>query len=327
MTAATVLSIGNFDGVHVGHAALIRRARELAGGGRVVALAFDPHPLTRLRPAVAPARLTAFARRVEHLRAAGADEVVRLVPDQETLSRSPAEFAAWLVASFAPAWIVEGPDFHFGSSRGGNVRTLAELGASMPEGKRFGVDVVGPVTVALDDQLVATASSSMTRWLIKEGRVRDAALVLGRGHEIEGVVVPGDQRGRTIGFPTANLRQDSDEVLLPADGVYAAWAELADGSRCGAAVNIGTRPTFHGVERRVEAVLLDDAASGRRELPIGDYGWRLRLSFVSWLRDQVKFSNISVLREQLARDLERAGRVLRVERERSTRDASLGVCV
>jgi len=326
MTPRTVLSIGNFDGVHVGHAALIRRARALADTpgspvrGRVIALAFDPHPLTKLRPAVAPARLSRFERRAELLSIAGADEVVQLRPDQQTLSRSPAEFASWLVDTFSPAFIVEGSDFHFGSGRGGNVRTLADLGASMPEAKRFLVDIVPPVEVALDDQLIVTASSSITRWLVQGGRVRDAAAVLGRPHEIDGVVTSGDQRGRTIGFPTANLFQAADEVLLPADGVYAAIASLPDGPTCAAAVNIGTRPTFNGLERRVEALLLDDAGVARREMPIGDYGWRLRLGFVAWLRDQVKFSGVEALKQQLARDLCRAGDAVRRwdVRERAT---------
>lgn len=325
MATRTVLSIGNFDGVHIGHAALIRRARDVAGNARVVALAFDPHPATKLKPAAAPERLTRFDRREALLLQAGADEVVRLRPDEITLGRSAAEFADWLVLTFAPQRIVEGSDFHFGKGRGGNVRTLAEFGAALAPEARFSVDVVQPVQVALDDQLVVTASSSITRWLVAQGRVRDAAAVLGRFHQVDGTVVRGDQRGRTIGFPTANLKQDGDDVLLPADGVYVAYATLPDGSVSPAAVNIGTRPTFNGLERRVEAIVLNDESGSIRPLPIGEYGWQLKLCFVAWLRDQVKFSGIEALRAQLSRDLLRVGAALQASPSAVLRQSSIGV--
>jgi len=306
MAQRTVLSIGNFDGVHIGHAALIRRAREIAGDDRVLALAFDPHPFTRLKPAAAPHRLMRFEQREALLLQAGADQVVRLWPDEATLGRTAAEFAGWLVGEFSPRCIVEGSDFHFGKARSGNVRTLAEYGAALAIEQRFAVEVVQPVQLALDDQLVVTASSSITRWLVAQGRVRDAASVLGRWHEIEGSVVQGDQRGRTIGFPTANLRQSGDAVLLPADGVYAAIARLPSGDEHPAAVNIGMRPTFSGVEHRVEAIVLNTDGTLLGSLPVGEYEWPLRLKFVAWLRDQVKFTSIEALRAQLARDLSRA---------------------
>lgn len=327
MATRTVLSIGNFDGVHIGHAALIRRARELAGDARVLALAFDPHPLTKLKPSAAPERLTRFDRREALLLQAGADQVVQLRPDEATLGRSAAEFAEWLVATYAPICIVEGSDFHYGKGRGGNVQTLAEFGASLAPDRRFSVDVVQPIQVALDDQLVVTASSSITRWLVAHGRVRDAAAVLGRGHEVDGVVVRGDQRGRTIGFPTANIQQTVDDVLLPADGVYAAIATLPDGSECPSAVNIGARPTFQGVERRVEAIVLDDDGGSVRTLPIGEYGWHLKLSFVAWLRDQVKFSGVEALRAQLSRDMLRAGIAVSASRNATGQQANIGAFV
>ena len=302
----SVITIGNFDGVHVGHAALVTRAAELArtvpGGARVVAMAFDPHPMTRLKPEAAPARLTTFEQRVALLRAAGADEVVKLEPRDEVLHLSPEEFVRTLLLPRGPAYVVEGSDFHFGKARAGNVRVLGALAASMG----FAADVVAPVEVALTDHLIVTASSTVVRWLLSHGRVRDAAIVLGRPYEMQGVVTQGDQRGRTIGFPTANLASDQ---MLPADGVYAAIASLPDGRDALAAVNVGARPTFKGVQRRVEAHLFDAAGAPALQVPAG-YDWPLRLRFVGFVRDQVRFDSVDRLRAQLSRDIGRASVIL-----------------
>lgn len=293
----TVISIGNFDGVHIGHAALIGRARELAGpDGRVVAISFDPHPATILRPERTPPRLTTFARREELLRGAGADVVEKLGPTPELLAMSAEEFIRGLVARHAPAWIIEGPDFHFGKGRSGTLDLLRSLGAA----HGYSLHVEPAVTLGLHDQLIAPASSSLTRWLLANTRVADAGLVLGRPHRLEGVVARGDQRGRTIGFPTANL---DSEVMPPADGVYAAIATLPDGRAFPAALNIGTRPTFQGIDRRVEAHLI-----GATGLP--EYGWRLSLDVVAFVRDQVRFDTIRRLTEQLRRDCDRAAEML-----------------
>lgn len=293
----TVLSIGNFDGVHIGHAALLHRARELAGvDGRVVAISFDPHPATILRPERTPPRLTTFARREELLRGLGADVVEKLEPTPAILAMSAEEFIRGLVARHEPAWIIEGPDFHFGKGRSGTLDLLRSLGAA----NGYSLHVEPSVKLGLHDQLIAPASSSLTRWLLANGRVADAALVLGRPHRLEGVVVRGDQRGRTIGFPTANL---DSEVMPPADGVYAAIATLPDGRTHPAALNIGTRPTFQGIDRRVEAHLI-----GAAGLP--EYGWRLSLDVVAFVRDQVRFDSIQRLTEQLRRDCDRAAEML-----------------
>ncbi len=234
----TAITIGNFDGVHAGHRALVAAARALAGvPGRVVALCFDPHPFSVLRPQLAPARLTTFPQREALLRQAGADAVVRLQPTTEFLALSPEQFIRSLIADYHPSAIVEGPDFHFGAGRKGSPATLAALG----EGLGFSVQIVPPVEVVLEDQLTARASSTMVRWLLSVGRVADAARVLGRPHALSGMVRQGQRRGRTIGVPTANLEA---EQMLPADGVYAAVATLPDGRRCGAAMNVGTPPTF-----------------------------------------------------------------------------------
>ncbi len=296
------VSIGNFDGVHLGHRALVARARQLAGtGGRVVVLVFDPHPASVLRPGREPARLTTFAQREELLRLAGADVVERLVPDPRLLAMTPEEFIGSLCTRLRPSSFVEGADFRFGRGREGDVGVLRVLG------ERFGYSVscVEPVTGVLMDQLVAPISSSMVRWLLSHGRVGDAAALLGRAYVLEGVVTRGDQLGRTIGFPTANI---ACEQMLPADGVYAARAVLPDGTVACAGLGIGVRPTVAGTARRAEAHILDDG-SGRVRSALGalpEYGWRLRLDVVGWLRDEVKFPGLDALRAQIARDMERA---------------------
>jgi len=297
----TAITIGNFDGVHVGHAALVRRARACVGdSGRVVALAFDPNPMTLLRPEATPGRLSSFAQRDRWLKEAGADEVERLSPTRELLDLSAEAFVRAKVDRYAPAFIVEGPDFHFGKGRAGNVQTLAALGS----GLGYRCEVVEPVEVALDDHLITRASSTILRWLISHGRMRDAARVLGRPYEIEGVVRQGDQRGRTIGVPTANIET---EHLLPADGVYAAIATLADGRHFGAAANVGSRPTFAGTSRRLEAHLLlpgtdlNGAWSPIAGLP--EYGWPIRLRLISWVREDLRFEGVGPLVQQMSRDI------------------------
>ncbi|MEM1423501.1 MAG: FAD synthetase family protein, partial [Planctomycetota bacterium] len=185
------VSVGNFDGVHLGHAALIGRAREAVGaGGRVVALAFDPHPRTVLKKGGAPARLTTFEHRRELLLGLGCDEVERLTPTEELLSRSPEAFVDGVLRRHGVRAFVEGPDFCFGKGREGDVGTLRAIGGE----RGFGVSIVEPVETALGNQTVVTCSSSIVRWLLERGRVEDAARVLGRAYEVRGEVVRGDRR-------------------------------------------------------------------------------------------------------------------------------------
>lgn len=308
----SVLLVGNFDGVHIGHAALLRHARELAHAHgpttRVVALTFNPHPLRVLRPEVAPPPLLPFDRRVELLKACGADQVVPLEPTPDLLAQSPEDFVRWAAATFAPVAFVQGEDFRFGRDRAGDIAMLRTMGAAL------GFRVATPPTVdaVMADQQLARASSTLARWLIARGRMEDAAAVLGRAHALEGVVEPGDKRGRTIGFPTANLRVESG-ILWPADGVYAAVAALPGGDRFPAAVNIGARPTFAGAARRLEAHILPERP--HPDLVLDRYGWPLRLEFLSHIRDQVRFRNADELAEQLGRDRARASRIVQ-ENER-----------
>jgi riboflavin kinase/FMN adenylyltransferase len=303
----TVITIGNFDGVHVGHRALLARARALAGsGGRVVAMSFDPHPATVLAPGSAPARIEPFSVRRERLLAV-ADEVVTLDPRNGMLRLTPREFVAAVVERYRPTAFVEGPDFHFGAKRAGNPEVLAALGREMG----FAVEIEHPVEVGLVDGSLVRASSTLARLLIGHGRVGDAACVLGRAVELRGEVTRGDRRGRQVGFPTANLTLGAEwaGAVLPMDGVYAGTGVLPDGRRVDAMVNIGTRPTVAGVDHRIEAHLLQEASADGVWAPIRglpEYGWAMRLELRAWLRDQVRFSGFPALVEQLHRDRARA---------------------
>lgn len=281
------ISIGNFDGVHLGHQALIARA-----GAGATAVTFDPCPNEVLGLPVPP-RIMGAARRAWHLRAAGAAEVLTLATDRATLALEPEAFIDWLRARIPFDRIVEGPDFRFGHRRRGDVRTLQELGRRLG----FEVDVVPEVDATLDSGHVVPARSTTARWLIRQGRVADAHRVLGRPHELAGSVEQGDQRGRSIGFPTANLA--SEACLLPADGVYAARAFVPDGRTFAAAVSVGMKPTFTGTRRTVEAHLIGFDG------PIGAYGWPLRLELVRWVRDQLRFSCVQDLVRQIGADTAR----------------------
>lgn len=305
----TVVTIGNFDGVHAGHAALVRRARQIAdpASAEVLAMVFDPHPLTALRPDQAPPRLSGFDQRERWLRELGADRILRLSPDPATLNQAPEDFVHRVVADHRPLAFVEGTDFRFGKGRSGTVALLAGLGRKLG----FEVITIPPVEAALSDLTCVTVSSSLVRWLVSAGRVGDAALLLGRPHELEGRVVPGDRRGRRIGFPTANLVA---EGLPPADGVYAGVATLDDGRALAAAVSVGDKPTYGGVERAIEAYLLPGPGVPQGEwacLPgLPEYGWSMRLRLLEWVRDQVRFGSTQELIAQMTRDCERIARIV-----------------
>ena len=309
-TRRTVLTIGNFDGVHAGHVALLRRANAIAKAHtdsprpRVVALAFSPHPLKVLAPGREPATLTTFETRERLLLAHGADEVVRLDPSppvrgrgegEGLLEQSPEQFVESLVRDFAPVAIVEGPDFHFGKARRGDIDTLRALG----ERHSFDVHVVDGVRVRLSDSRDVPASSTLARWMISHGRVADAASVLTRPYFITGEVVRGARRGRELGVPTANI---STPCLPPGEGVYAGRATLPDGATFPAAISVGTNPTFGENQLSVEAHILDWTGFHDESR---EYGWRIELTFDAWLRDQLRFESIDALKGQMWRDIER----------------------
>jgi riboflavin kinase/FMN adenylyltransferase len=284
------LTIGNFDGVHRGHAALVdqtrRQARSLSAAA--VALTFDPHPIEVLRPGTAPPPLTTTADRAELLHGLGLDHVVILRTTPELLSLSAADFFEGVLRQgLATRALVEGPNFGFGRRREGNVALLAEFCRAAG----VTLDVLPPVL-----HNGAEVSSSRVRALLLAGDVAAAADLLGRPYRLHGVVGEGQRRGRTLGFPTANLEQL--RTLAPGDGVYAATALLPDGSRRTAAVNVGPNPTFGEQSRKVEAHLLDFA---------GDlYGKELALDFVRRIRDTRPFDGPADLVEQLRRDVDEA---------------------
>jgi len=287
---AVVVTIGNFDGVHLGHRALVHTARERAdaSGADAVAMFFDPHPAAFFRPETAPLLLTTTARRAELLRDAGVDRVDVRTFDEAFSSLDAGAFAD-LLAELETVAVVVGPDFHFGSGRSGNVTSLRELG----EARGFEVLVEEPVT--FEGELV---SSTRTRRCLEWGDVTSAARLLTRPHDVDGRVVKGDQRGRTIGFPTANL--DCDPVLLPADGVYAVRAAI-DGRVVGGVANLGVRPTFEA-GRSVEVHFLDFE---------GDlYERTLRVAFVARVRPEKRFDGADALVAQIREDVEEARSIL-----------------
>ena len=312
------LTIGNFDGVHLGHQSLIQRCRSRVGPeGKVVALAFHPHPMARLSPEHAPEPIEPFPLRADRMMRLGVDEVVELAPTPELLGKSPQAFVDELIDAYRPKVIVEGHDFHFGKRRAGTPVVLRELAGL----RGVDVEIVRPLEVALTDQSVVTASSTITRWLIGNGRVRDAGFVLGRPHELVGEVVSGDQLGRTIGFRTANV---STQSMLPRDGVYAAIVTMPCGTRFGGAVNIGARPTVQGAHRRAEVHLIDrDGAPLQLPQDAPDYGWPIRVGLVGWVRDQVKFDSVETLSGQLARDVKRVAAMVEPMLKGETAGASV----
>ena len=293
--ARAVVTIGVFDGVHKGHQQIIGHAVKRAGelGVQSVVVTFDPHPSEVVRPGSHPAILTEPARKAELIEELGAD-VLCVQPFTMDFSRLSAEAFVhdMLVEQLHAALIVVGENFRFGHKAAGDVALLQRLG------RTFGFGVEGAPLVA-DDGTVF--SSTYIRACVAAGDVAVAARALGRPHRLDGVVVRGDRRGHELGFPTANLLT-STHAAVPADGVYAAWLVRDRDEPRMAAVSIGTNPTFSGLERRVEAYVLDFD---------GDlYGERLSLDFVAHLREMRKYSAIEPLITQIAQDVERTRDVL-----------------
>lgn len=294
MSQRAVITIGNFDGVHLGHRAIVSRARAEASrlGTRLIAITFHPHPAALLRPGAAPPELTTIDQRATLLRQAGADEVRVIEPTRPVLAQSADEFLRRLVDEFRPAMLVEGADFRFGKDRQGDLAHLRRAESALG----FTTLAVDAFRADLSDRWQVVVSSSIIRWLLGHGRVMDAARYLGREYAIAGAVSRGEQRGRTLGVPTANLdAQAMAGCALPGDGVYAGWAALPDGTRHAAAISVGVKPTFAGARRVIEAHLLH--FSGHL------YGQIITLGFSRWLRDQHPFPARDALVAQLRRDV------------------------
>jgi riboflavin kinase/FMN adenylyltransferase len=292
----SVVTIGVFDGVHRGHQAIIGEAVARAAALRVpsVVLTFDPHPSEVVRPGSHPTVLTSPRYKAELVEALGADVLCVLDFTLEFSRLTPSEFAhVVLVEHLHAQSVVVGENFRFGHKAAGDVAELARIG------ERFGFAATG-VPLVRDGE--TTISSTYVRSCVDAGDVASATRALGREHRVEGVVVRGDARGRTLGYPTANLRT-APHTAVPADGVYAAWLVRA-GERLPAAVSIGTNPTFEGRERRVEAYVLDFD---------GDlYGDEVALDFVALLRaaDTMSFDSVEALVEQIGRDVTKTRELL-----------------
>lgn len=282
-----VATVGVFDGVHRGHQRIISRAVDRAKELRqpAVVVTFDPHPAEVVRPGSHPAALTGVRHKADLVEALGADVFCILEFTYRFSQQTPAEFVhEVLVEHLHASTVIVGENFRFGHQAAGDVGVLTELGA------RFGFVTAG---VPLLREGETTISSTYVRACVDAGDVEAAARALGRPHRIEGVVVRGDRRGRTLGFPTANL-QTPLYAAIPADGVYAGHL-LRNGDALPAAISIGTNPTFHGRERRVEAHALD--------FDEDLYGEHVAFDFVTRLRDTKQFDGVEALVAQMDQDV------------------------
>jgi riboflavin kinase / FMN adenylyltransferase len=293
----TAVVIGNFDGVHLGHQRVIAEARSVADaeGLTVVAVTFDPHPMAVLRPEHAPTAITDIVTRAELLRVAGVDDVLVVPFDRDVASWTPEEFARRVLAdALHAAVVVVGANFRYGTRASGDVATLTA------SGEHLGFRAVG---VPLDGG-PQVWSSTYVRTCLAAGDVAGAAQALGRPFTVRGVVVRGDQRGRALGFPTANVPTRT-MAAAPADGVYAGWLRRLDtDERWPAAISVGTNPTFDGErDRRVESYVLD-----RDDLELYDVD--VEVAFVDRIRGMVRFDGVDTLIETMRDDVRRAHEIL-----------------
>jgi riboflavin kinase/FMN adenylyltransferase len=307
-----VLTIGNFDGVHVGHQEILRTARRIAGerGVEMVVMTFEPHPVAILHPEKAPGVLTPLPLKLHLLQDYADNCIIVLEDNRDLLKLSPAEFVEeFLMAEVRPAVIVEGDDFHFGAGRAGDVRTLAEFGRE----KGFEVVVVPPRQIELATGQTLRVSSTIIRYMIEGGHVAEAAQALSRPYRLLGPIVSGWGRGRKLGFPTLNLSKP--EQILPAEGVYAGLVETAPTRQellqkqehIPAVFSIGQARTFGDqYPLLIEAHLLMGL--------VGDLaGQWMAMDFVERLRSQHKFNTPEELVAQIAKDCGAARQALQID--------------
>jgi len=298
----TVLTIGAYDGVHRGHRSVIYEVCRLASERdlRSAVVTFDRHPASVVRPESAPLLLTELDQKIEQLSTTGIDLTLVVPFDENRAAESAEDFIDnVLVQCLKVKHVVVGEDFHFGRHRLGNVDLLRTIG------KEKGFTVTGMGLVGLEGKPARDheqVSSTFIRQALGEGNLGRANNMLGREYEVLGVVTAGDGRGKELGFPTANVRINSS-VLLPADGVYAGWIELADGSIHGTAISLGTRPHFYtDGDLLLEAHILDFDANLYEE--------EVRVRFVEYLRPQKKFDNLQFLINQLELDVQKTKELL-----------------
>ncbi|WP_306333358.1 bifunctional riboflavin kinase/FAD synthetase [Streptomyces sp. KL118A] len=299
----SVVTIGSYDGVHRGHQLIIGRAVEHARelGVPAVVVTFDPHPSEVVRPGSHPPLLAPHHRRAELMAELGVDALLILPFTTEFSKLSPAEFVVKvLVDKLHARVVVEGPNFRFGHKAAGNVDFLAELGRTYD----YEVDVID-LYVSGEAGGGEPFSSTLTRRLIAEGDVTGAAEILGRPHRVEGVVVRGAQRGRELGFPTANV-ETLPHTAVPADGVYAGWLHV-EGEAMPAAISVGTNPQFDGTERTVEAYAID-------RVGLDLYGLHVAVDFLAFVRGQAKFDSIDSLLVAMADDVKQCRELVEAAR-------------
>jgi len=304
-----VLTIGNFDGAHLGHQEIIAAARGAADekGTKLAAMTFEPHPVAVLYPERAPGVLTPFELKTHVLAKLGVDYLIVQKGCRELLELSPEDFVRrFLVENVRPSLVVEGGDFNFGAARAGNIDTLRRLG----EANGFEISVVDAKQVRLSTGQVVKVSSTMVRYMLESGHVADAAVALGRPYRLIEQIIPGRGIGRKLGFPTLNMKQP--EQVIPAEGVYAGFVrvgrtmqEVLDSDNAiPAAYSIGQARTYgDDFPLLIEAHLLADGTAGS----VGQF---LAMDFVKRIRSQHKFKSPEDLSKQIAHDCEQAKQIL-----------------
>jgi len=291
-----IVALGNFDGFHLGHQAVVGRAieRARAEGRPAIVATFDPHPMRFFRPDTPPFRLTTLDQRQRLFGEAGADAMLVFGFDAALAGLSAREFADQrLIGLIGAGGVVTGADFTFGKGRDGDVTVLAALGKVLG----FSTDTVRPVTDGPEP-----ISSSRIREALQAGKPRDAAALLTRPFAIEGVVEPGAKLGRELGFPTANLQLGN--YLRPRYGIYAVRGHLPDGRILDGAANLGIRPSFDPPVELLEPYFFDFS---------GDlYGQTIEVELIEFIRDEAKFDSLDALKAQIAADCEAAKAALRI---------------
>ncbi len=307
----TVLTLGNFDGVHRGHQQILKQLVDAAAAraAAAVVISFEPHPSTIHRPDTAPELIMGLQDRVETLAETGIDAVLMMHYTRELSEHTPEEFVERVfVDALRATAVVIGHDVRFGRGNSGDLATMEELG------RRFGFDVLAiedfgaslPAEHA-DDGGERRWSSTWVRESLERGDVQAAARILGRPHRMRGIVVHGAARGRDLGFPTANLGPDA-QGFVPADGIYAGWLIDAAKVRWPAAISIGSNPTFRGVIRQVEAHVIDRPPEEVQDFDL--YDQCVVVEFVDRLRGQVTYTGAAGLIEQMRRDVDQTRAVL-----------------